>query len=1140
MELLRRAATTAASLLLLFAVLAPVAPAATTITFDELAGGTELKNQYSAQGVTFQTPFTTPFGSDTGSKPYVLDVGSTAAHSGTKVAGQSMCSSERCELLRFHGQFSEPHKDVIFRVGAQHAAEVTVRIFGKTAFNGTRPLLAEEVVNVPGGEYRTRVAFGRPQYDIVYFQVLDSGGTLAAGSRNGLGFDSITFDDGDPLAGPSFALSSTSLSAGATGAEFKLRAGTTRDVKIDINRYGGSSGSIAFNASDAEEITETLIPSSTTGNQVTLRLTAPDSATPREVSVSVTGSPSSSSAGAGPVTLFFKLIVIPTFTISVGKVVVDHCGRGTAEVDTYVPEPLTVPQAPGFDGDVMLSATGGPDASVKLTPDYVKVPSTDAVRSKLSIELPSPDPVESRTIEVLARSWGFADARHAAPLSHTSEPLTFSSISPSALKAPRRITEGSGTITIRGSGFCPGLRVYLGNSHARWLTREGNVSPDGKTITIVTPRLASTGFVWLVGARNRVSSPAPVSVTSYRSERGYAFPNYKLDDLEFEHTVDLFGEDATYITACVPFTGACLNAPMADPAALNFHAVIDGILAGDPGDAHCFGMSLSSIRFRQGDFPWLAINAAAQTVFDVAPADSTEAEKDRHASPSLDFHLKSLHIAQTSSEAIGAFVGQWGLLHQPASLRTRVKSLLDKGEYPLVSVRRGSFGHTMVVYDVEETDDPGVEYYLRVYDPNRPYDEQSAETGSLFKPEDEKTFGDKHAEDEQSSRIAITDDAHKFWKYAPLKWSGDATEIGVVPRGDIPRKPTMPVVSFSDLISFGSNTEVVSMQDQIGDLQASRPSGQRAFSYPTFDASSGPENTWFVKGNEPYTYSVRGNAPGKYSASVVGRGRVARFEGIDTDGKTPDTFGFDGAGKTLTFATQAEKKALTGTLADVAAGVRAGAATARRAVRTASISIVTSAGGSDSFSFEGESLVLNHEGAPTEVSLKLGWVGPKGTPGTFETPALKVGDGETLSVTPRRWNALDGGRAVVTKRRGGRKSKRVVGDRRRSKAFLRKLSASATKSKSGAARISVRAVATGLSDASTAGGDVVVLRGRKQVTRKRFATTALAGRKVELFSGTVKGLKRGRYRIRVRGVVAKGGVLPEVQRLKRVLKLSVR
>ncbi len=69
----------------------PVLAASTTVTFDDLAAGTAISNQYDSQGVDFQTGI---IGSNVYCYPVVTQVPSSQAQSGNQVADTSCASGE--------------------------------------------------------------------------------------------------------------------------------------------------------------------------------------------------------------------------------------------------------------------------------------------------------------------------------------------------------------------------------------------------------------------------------------------------------------------------------------------------------------------------------------------------------------------------------------------------------------------------------------------------------------------------------------------------------------------------------------------------------------------------------------------------------------------------------------------------------------------------------------------------------------------------------------------------------------------------------------------------------------------------------------------------------------------------------------
>src|SRR5262245_53140580 len=87
-----RLALALAALLLAIAAPSSASAADTVLTFDDLPVGTQIGNQYSAQGVELAV---TPSGQTTTSRPEVAD-GGGKAHSGANVVSLSNCDKEFC------------------------------------------------------------------------------------------------------------------------------------------------------------------------------------------------------------------------------------------------------------------------------------------------------------------------------------------------------------------------------------------------------------------------------------------------------------------------------------------------------------------------------------------------------------------------------------------------------------------------------------------------------------------------------------------------------------------------------------------------------------------------------------------------------------------------------------------------------------------------------------------------------------------------------------------------------------------------------------------------------------------------------------------------------------------------------------
>jgi hypothetical protein len=269
---------------------APAHAATRTVSFDDLADGTTVDNQYKeSQGVYFRGP-------DAGDGWFPLVRSAPGqAHSGTKVADVATCTAVNCEGFtpRSTGRLTSFARTVSVYVGylgndpePRPTAQITL-----TALNSDGVAVGTQSVTVTEGDPFVLVSVTSPSTvaDIAAFDV--SGPTFTAG----IAMDdvSLTLPDTEPPPPPDFSLAVASDPA-------NVPEGDAVTVPISVNRLNGSNGDIVMGASGLPPgMTATFAPNPVPGteSQVNLILSvAPNTAATDYVQITITGTPS---AGAG-------------------------------------------------------------------------------------------------------------------------------------------------------------------------------------------------------------------------------------------------------------------------------------------------------------------------------------------------------------------------------------------------------------------------------------------------------------------------------------------------------------------------------------------------------------------------------------------------------------------------------------------------------------------------------------------------------------------------------------------------------------------------------------------------------------------------------------------------------------------------
>jgi uncharacterized protein with LGFP repeats len=251
--------------------------------------------------------------------------------------------------------------------------------------------------------------------------------------------------------------------------------------------------------------------------------------------------------------------------------------------------------------------------------------------------------------------------------------------------------------------------------------------------------------------------------------------NFKNDDfnVSFPLVSDAFGEDQTHVKVPNPIPWEDdIVTPLPTPEAAAFTAFA---VAAVNGKGMCFGMALASLDFYHhpewinGD-NGLAPGALA-TTSNLMPNGNliNQIEKD--------------HLYQFSAEVVSYYVGWKASSHHSADIHDVISRLVGAYDPPIISLQESlGDGHALVATGLEAGAGPN-DYYIDVYDPNRPG----------------KVGGD--------ARIHVTADNQWFYKMADNSvWSGGFGSLMVLPYGTVSGSHTLPT-SLADLggIVFGAS-----------------------------------------------------------------------------------------------------------------------------------------------------------------------------------------------------------------------------------------------------------------------------------------------------------------------------------------------
>ena len=1054
-------------------VLAPAATAATvTIDFESAPPplGQAINDDYR------QTAFTFWQRSDPGFRPYRRAVG-VPTHSGTIAAdiGPDHCFPDElddsfdCELPQpgttanvtrtpttvslFAGLFADP--------GGPVNATLTARRQDNTvAATVTKPI---------GVGITTPMSVTSAAPDIVKWELSDDSG----GSE--LAFDDLSYEIPNNLV-PQIALRGPVQTV-------PVLQGSHTDVPVSVTRLNGSDGPVHFSVSGLPNgVTGTLTPDPLPGTQsdATLHLNAAaDTTTTFFTNATLTADPQgNASVAAAPATAPFSVRVASSYEL-----------RANDTSTLHLPPCASADRSFHLDRDFSFAATASlsiegvpPGVSASIVEGTTIAPGGGFnVDRTLRVSRTTQDIPAGSAITIRARAPGFPDKTLSIPIDAEAGSVTIGG--PTSAGTARLLHPGT-TVTLQGNGFCPGSSVAVGNAFA---TADTTVAADGKSLTFVTPRAATTGRV-VVRPPNSIfpyQTPTDLTVGSFRGEGGFAFPNFHFGALSLSEFTEAFGADDLFIqiNPCWPWGSCYVPTGILDPIAAIEWPAYNLILRG--GDGHCYGMNraVQELLARKTSFARWDFNAHE-------PFQLPDATGPQNG---LTDYLDSRQALQLSSEAL---INRFDRDMHLSTQLDRIHDELAAGRYPGVVMKTGTVaGHEITAYDMERQPDGSTKIFG--YDNNRP----------LTQAELANPLG--HDLAETSDSVITVNPAGDHWTFtAPSGsvWSGGADDgkLYAVTLSDIPDNPSLPGLSDIPLIV----TDIIASVD--GAAQAGPPPPGGA-SDPLSDQAPGSsgaaEEITAPKGASTLNQTVEGVHKGTYSQLVLGKGFVGGVREIATDAGVTDKLKGTPSDGALTFGGE-RNRAL-----NVNLGIDHG-----EVHRQATVATQASKGGADTVALgNGSALVYTHRGATTRASFTLTNVSRNGGPATFTSGPVTVRQGERVRLVPTSWRSLDRVKASFSK--GGAKTLHNRAS------FSGRFSLGTPKLSHGRAVVatSIRRL-----PADTATGGVVLrlLHGHHTVARKAVALTTPQRGRHSYSLRIPKGIKRGTYRLVANMALAGGARQP--------------
>jgi hypothetical protein len=292
--------------------------------------------------------------------------------------------------------------------------------------------------------------------------------------------------------------------------------------------------------------------------------------------------------------------------------------------------------------------------------------------------------------------------------------------------------ETGSVVTIHGFGFQQGAQVIFGDPKTtdptilkKLAASPFNIDASGTFLSVNVPRDAISGPLTILEPDGTsFQSTDMFTVNNYRNTFGFSFGNdgpfnfgvtFDMIKNEFgAEQVDIYGPhpEPVWYPPFVIWSGwGDLGIPT--PLATAVWAIMAASL-NDNGS--CFGMALTSIFMSPKFHPdWINADnglpgdAPAATVFNLTPNDNLVAM------------IRQNHLAQYSGEILSYFLNWQAGSQSATDIYNQISGMLATGDHPIISIQAGA-GHSVVAYNLEPGDHGDGDFYIDVYDPNRPFD----------------------------------------------------------------------------------------------------------------------------------------------------------------------------------------------------------------------------------------------------------------------------------------------------------------------------------------------------------------------------------------------------------------------------------
>lgn len=1018
--------------LLVAAALPSTAQAAgtTTINFDNLPAGTEVREQYAADGVRFGPP--TAFGLPVaGGEPCASVVQDEGIHG--RSLGFSCTYGETHDGTNTAMEFEDPRRQVNYTLmNNDESGDRTVVI---TEYKINHEVIAQFNQTLHAKAPTPISLASRPQADIAYLSIVE-----VTGIHNGHG---VFIDD---ISAPIEDGRSPAFTLAVIDPAVEVFESGTGTATVGARRFGGSVGGVKFEAGALPPGVEGVEfePPIVSGREPTTMKISLKHNVHSDLQVPLkivsTGAPGvgTGSGTTGIVTV--HPVPALTFNSNVPKVIVPGCTNGG---------PSYFGVRGGFHGNVGVTARVISGNSVTVSPDIVNVSTFG--NGSYPFEMPfisgwgEGDPRGiGNTVIRYSLNPGFGDTVVEGDEVIRRQPIRVDSITQS-------FRDFTSAIVMKG--VLPNLACRfkvvddLGQEYPIiWSEAENGKDALGlKVPSNFAAVSAPDGLQILAPDGHLLARTPPITVGSYRNTYGLREVNsgpgagsllYPWDDF-----VKTFGNDDTYTCAFV-----CVK----DPVAVYYWEKWLEKLKKFNG--LCFGYSVTSLRFsgykettlKASGYQPGAANAYALTNFGEGSALKRDivrwhwTQKDKTLSEETDRPYKG-------PDSMAQRVVQW---------KERVHALVSKYGAALTIFYQGTSGHATVTTRVVDNPDGGFTLFL--YDPNVPYSAGEA------------TNKETREAALTSSQIVVKGDG--TWEGSSTGWKGDLTSLIFPyqwPDGVAKLPAKTSVFYWTDA---AVNSVKADGQETLKPNGVPSGSGGPVKISSDLDGGGGKDSYEYVldKGHD-YEIEVRQQAGGGSFGDIgAGSGAVVDTPGAKA-GQTDQVVVTPGQPQ-LTYVPGGNTGNVTVHVTDASdAKVR----------HTADVTLDSSGGKPDQVKLAGSTLTVDHAGAPTKVSISLGSLGA-GLPQGGALTSIRLGAGQKLELKPN-WGSLGSGVPYVVRDAKGKIVRKGVARLRPSKSL--KLGALSAKVKGKKAIVSGKVVKGGkvpavaiTAEALNAGGKVVAVK----------------------------------------------------------------